>query len=1218
MGEQNFRVRKGLTVDGTGDSSIAGNLGIGTTSPATKLHIERSESDSQNLMLRLRDSTVNTVGDRIGIEGYWNTVPAGDIEFELTDTSSGASAIVFSPHSTGGTKTEAMRIASNGYVGIGDTTPSSPLTIYHAVTNPALDGIGDGAFAMDINIDLSGSGATGGDREQGGLYIDLDTTTTGGDTGDEHRPYGIWVDARQKTAADADALYGIYGYTESERSSASTSNTTNQIGVYGYATSDETADNTITNLHGVRGDFSLQDNGVVSNTFGLRTHGAVYKNRNANLGAISGVAAEVQIDGGRTSGSSGSDTDITTGNVSIFKAVFDHNVPSSGESTVSVTNSYLYYGNSSLVDSGQVTNNFGVYMTGETKNYFSGKVGIGTTSPNQELTVEGTISLKEQADANADTAAYGQIWVNTATPNELWYTTDAGDDIQLTSGTGIAGSGGGAGLTLVNGADDRVVTASSGTGLNGESTLTFDGSTLALTGSQTISGSLTMAHNQKIYFDSTDTYIYADADSSEDLHIGADGHIELEADTDTIIKQGSTELARFTSTGLGIGTTAPAHDLDVASNANPTIFIRNTDAAHAADDKIGSLLFFNAEDSSGQDGSRVSSGMRLVATDAYGRGRLELTAGTSDPMGSYAGSEVYTDNSIARLSILTTNGNVGIGTTTPRSPLHIKAPNSGWDKAFTIEDHDTTNYGQILYDSDGLKFRTFEASDAFYFRNDSNTTNMIITDAGNVGIGNTAPAAKLDIIEATGAGSTEGDKKLLQRYKISGGTGNQIYESTYHVRNDDGNTTWTGVNWVQGWHIDNASPTVGFQGQSSGGAGLTAFQEVDLQAGTRFFGHGNDYIMTIDGTNDRVGIGTTSPDYALDVAGAIGVDQFIYHNGDSNTYINMSSDDFRIVVGNDLAFHYDESGSSVMHLSYNGEADVKIANGDFFFGGSQGSYDGKMGIGEATPGSLLEIRGATTIGTTTGHIMLTGDSATNGQGPQIVFSESGSGSSYAGAYIGHARTGSNSMGDLIFGTRATGGDANTVPTEKMRILANGRVGIGDSTPSYALDVVGDIHATGQLLSNGNIRSGSRLSLNTMTYYHFDRQSVGTNGTYFLRVPVGGSSNANRASYFMPLAGNVMVILLEFYGQTLATSGTDTWRVNARDPDDTLHTCDFNVNFANLVRVGTQNNYSILCDVSALDDAIDFAAGAALSIQRDDLSPIDVEHVAAQIWVTFDA
>ena len=61
----------------------------------------------------------------------------------------------------------------------------------------------------------------------------------------------------------------------------------------------------------------------------------------------------------------------------------------------------------------------------------TGNVGIGTAAPNQKLTIEGTMSLKEQAAANADTAAYGQLWVKTATPNELWFTDDAGTDVQL-------------------------------------------------------------------------------------------------------------------------------------------------------------------------------------------------------------------------------------------------------------------------------------------------------------------------------------------------------------------------------------------------------------------------------------------------------------------------------------------------------------------------------------------------------------------------------------------------------------------------------------------------------------------------------------------------------------------------------------------------------------------------------------------------------------------
>ena len=63
----------------------------------------------------------------------------------------------------------------------------------------------------------------------------------------------------------------------------------------------------------------------------------------------------------------------------------------------------------------------------------SQNVGIGTASPNQKLTVEGSISLVEQADAAADTAGYGQIWVHDTTPNELWFTDDAGTDTQISS-----------------------------------------------------------------------------------------------------------------------------------------------------------------------------------------------------------------------------------------------------------------------------------------------------------------------------------------------------------------------------------------------------------------------------------------------------------------------------------------------------------------------------------------------------------------------------------------------------------------------------------------------------------------------------------------------------------------------------------------------------------------------------------------------------------------
>lgn len=128
------------------------------------------------------------------------------------------------------------------------------------------------------------------------------------------------------------------------------------------------------------------------------------------------------------------------------------------------------------------------------------RVGIGTDTPRTKLTVEGPVTLKEQASADGDTAAYGQLWVKTATPNELHFTTDAGDDIQITSGTSVVGPA--SAVSMTNGSDNRIATATGAAALNGEANLTFDGNTLNLinSSSDTNAGSFT---SLDINFDKT-------------------------------------------------------------------------------------------------------------------------------------------------------------------------------------------------------------------------------------------------------------------------------------------------------------------------------------------------------------------------------------------------------------------------------------------------------------------------------------------------------------------------------------------------------------------------------------------------------------------------------------------------------------------------------------------------------------------------------------------
>lgn len=57
----------------------------------------------------------------------------------------------------------------------------------------------------------------------------------------------------------------------------------------------------------------------------------------------------------------------------------------------------------------------------------------GLTWDGTNLTTTGSIFIQEKAEAAADVAGYGQIWIDTATPNVLYFTDDAGTDQEVTT-----------------------------------------------------------------------------------------------------------------------------------------------------------------------------------------------------------------------------------------------------------------------------------------------------------------------------------------------------------------------------------------------------------------------------------------------------------------------------------------------------------------------------------------------------------------------------------------------------------------------------------------------------------------------------------------------------------------------------------------------------------------------------------------------------------------
>ena len=87
------------------------------------------------------------------------------------------------------------------------------------------------------------------------------------------------------------------------------------------------------------------------------------------------------------------------------------------------------------------------------------------------------------------------------------------------------------------------------------------------------------------------------------------------------------------------------------------------------------------------------------------------------------------------------------------------------------------------------------------------------------------------------------------------------------------------------------------------------FNDAGASLDFRVEGDTDANLLFVDGSADRVGIGTNSPDYELDVAGDIGVDHIIYHNGDGNTYHQFTTDRQRFVVGSELLLDLYEDGT---------------------------------------------------------------------------------------------------------------------------------------------------------------------------------------------------------------------------------------------------------------------------------------------------------------------
>ncbi len=224
-----------------------------------------------------------------------------------------------------------------------------------------------------------------------------------------------------------------------------------------------------------------------------------------------------------------------------------------------------------------------------------------------------------------------------------------------------------------------------------------------------------------------------------------------------------------------------------------------------------------------------------------------------------------------------------------------------------------------------------------------------------------------------------------------------------------------------------------------------AINEGSTQTDFRVEGGTDTHLLFTDGSADRVGIGTASPSYKLDVNGDLRVDSPSFPGRDYRISCGGRQE---IYANNDLVEHVSGNKAVIVGTSLG-------TNRDFYIcGGAEGTKiftvegdDQQVGIGTTSPTTQLH---------TTGGVRFQGVGSTSSN-TQILTRDSNGNLAYrdAGSWAGGT---DNVTGTGISNRVAYWTGAHTLSYDNLYWDSlNDRLGIGTSPGSYKLDVNGNIH-----------------------------------------------------------------------------------------------------------------------------------------------------------------
>ena len=563
---------------------------------------------------------------------------------------------------------------------------------------------------------------------------------------------------------------------------------------------------------------------------------------------------------------------------------------------------------------------------------------------------------------------------------------------------------------------------------------------------------------------------------------GTANYVTKWLDTDTI----TDSVIYDDGTNVGIGTTLPSEKLNISAN-NPIIRIHDSDSAT----RYAGVQFATAGGSwllsSGDNNTSGTSANLFITRGTDGTSNRFIFHRDSYYFGVYDNTNTIKTVIRANGNSYFNGGNVGIGTTSPVSPLHV---NSTGVTTLRISTSSSSSEPQILLIDGASDYFAIQKVDRGITFKPQGSEAMRIDSSGNVGIGTTSPGGILDV-----AGNTDA-RVILGRAKFDNYVSDYLYLSHF----DQGSATNYALNQSPAGSTSINAPTG---------------QNVALKIN-------NSAKLHIQGTTGNVGIGTTSPGEKLHVAGNIRVGDStdtIYSNrfkGINNADVELranngydlllnssSGDNVGIGASNPLAklqingenagnvfdalllinksttagtstkikFVNSTDATSTFNTNYINSVRNAGSDNDLIFGTSNSDRmtidsSGNVGIGTTSPTYKLDVNGPASFNNAA---IIDGLDAGNPTpaGEQTRISGYGIIGNRSSFYI----TNASSTGTIYWGI----GGAHNAGT-KMTLRNTGNLGIGTTSPASKLDVNGGI----RMADDSSTASASNVG--TLKYY----------------------------------------------------------------------------------------------------------------------------------------